>query len=191
MPHRHLVAGMHFSPDRSSLVTVCYDRLGRWWSVPDGALALSGEMIHQDGVEGLAHAPRRNLCATAQFDGVLRIWHRRRPPLTPGPFVHLAGVDGAALTADGRHVAAVSRMRRVLVCDLATGDPAGPPRTARGLVHAAAFHPHQQHIVAACSQSELRPDPWQAGQLQCWNWRADNPGVERRALLGGNGSTGR
>src|SRR6185312_10069548 len=123
MPHRHVVPGLAFTPDGSALVTVSFARLGHAWSVPDGK-PLAGEMIHQDGIERLVLAPRRDLHATAQFDGLLRIWHREPSSLAPGPFIHLAGVDGAALSADGKHVLAVTRLARLRVRELQSGDPA-------------------------------------------------------------------
>jgi WD40 repeat protein len=174
MRHRHLVMGLHFTADRLALVTICYDRLARWWSVPDGE-SLAGDMIHQDAIDRRALAPRRDLHATAQLDGVVRVWHRRRPALAPGPFVHLAGVDGVALDASFRYAGAISRTKRLLVCALKTGEPAGPLLAAPGLVHAAALHPTREHIVAGCSATELRPNPSQPGEVQCWNWRTGRP----------------
>jgi serine/threonine protein kinase/WD40 repeat protein len=171
MTHRHVIAGLEFTPDGSALVTVSFARLGHWWSVPDGK-PLAGDMIHQDGVERLVLAPRRELYATAQFDGLIRIWHRQRSLLTPGPFVHLAGMEAAAVSADGQHVLAVSRLARLRVCELQGGDPAGPDLTPPGLVHAAAFHPRGDRVAAGCAPQMIGINPGRQGQVQCWDWRS-------------------
>ncbi len=57
---RHVLAETYFTPDGSARWRSAL-RLGRSFSVPDGQ-PLSGEMIHQDGVERLAAAPRRATC---------------------------------------------------------------------------------------------------------------------------------
>ncbi len=168
MPHSNHVSGIQFIDQPPSLLTVSFDRLGRSWSLPDGK-PMAGEMIHQDGVDVLATAVRRGLQATAQFDGMVRVWQRPRPALTVGPFVPLAGMDSAALSADGRHLLAVSRTARpCVVRELDTASAVGQPFAPPGRVYAAAFHPLRERLAAACINA---PTTVQTGAVQAWDWR--------------------
>lgn len=167
MTHRHAVPALHFTADGSALLTVSFDRRARFWSAPDGTL-LGGELIHQDAVLRTAHAPHRDWHATAQVDGVVRIWSRRPLPLRSGPFAHLAGADAAALTLDGRYVAPVSRLERLAVFDVQTQAAVGAPLAPSGLVHAAAFSPDGEHLAAGSVPSQLGRE----GVIQCWSWRS-------------------
>ncbi len=166
--HGNHVSGIQFMDKPWTLLTVCFDRSGRSWSLPDGKLA--GEMIHQDGVDVLATAPQRDFLATAQFDGMVRIWQRPRPALTVGPFIGLAaGMDSAALSADGRYILAVSRSQNpCVVRDLDTACPVGQPFAPPGFVYAATFHPFRERLAVAC----MKADPTsQTGVVQAWDWR--------------------
>jgi eukaryotic-like serine/threonine-protein kinase len=164
LPHRNHVTGIHFIDEPWSLLTVGFDRLGQSWSLPDGQ-PMAGEMIHQDGVDVLAKAARRDLLATAQFDGVVRIWQRPRPALTVGPFVGLAGMDSAALSADGRYVLGVSRNSSpCVVRELDTASTVGQSFAPPGAVYAAAFHPLRERVAAACLKDGR-------GVVQAWDWR--------------------
>ncbi len=130
---------------------------------------MAGAMIHQDGIEVLATAARRDLQATAQFDGLIRVWQRPRPALTRGPFVHQAGLDSAALSSDGRYVFAVSRSQNpCTVRELATGSTVGPIFTPPGIVLAAAFHPLRDRLAVACvTTAPTGP----TAVVQAWDWR--------------------
>ncbi len=168
MPHRNHVTGIQFIDQPLSLLTVGFDRFGRSWSLPEGK-PMAGEMIHQDGVDGLATAARRGLHATAQFDGMIRVWQPPRPALSAGPFAHLAGMDSAALTADGRHVLAVSRTPRTCVVRaLDTGCAVGKAIVPPGVVDAVMFHPLRERVAAAC----VKAGPaGKTGVVQAWDWR--------------------
>ncbi|MGH7222471.1 MAG: protein kinase domain-containing protein, partial [Gemmataceae bacterium] len=167
MNHRHTIPALHFTADGSALLTVSFDRRARFWSMPDGT-ALGGEMIHQDLILRSAHAPHRDWHATAQVDGVIRVWSRHPLPLRPGPFAHLAGADAAALTHDGRYVAPVSRMERLAVFDVQTHAAVGAPLAPLGLVHAAAFSPDGEHLAAGSIPSKAG----RGGVILSWNWRS-------------------
>src|SRR5262249_5489152 len=73
--HANLVTRCDFSPDNSMLLSVSWDQTARLWSLPDGQ-PLGQSLKHMANVEGCAWSHDAKYLATAQFDGLLRVWQR-------------------------------------------------------------------------------------------------------------------
>ena len=122
-----------FGPDRSLMVTTSWDRTAKVWSLPGGSL-VGSPLIHQGHVHRAAFSSDSRFLATAQADGLVRVW--KRPAGRPADHKIPANPTNnvAVLSADGRNVVA-SRFsffgwgtngNQVRVHDVATGWPLGP-----------------------------------------------------------------
>jgi eukaryotic-like serine/threonine-protein kinase len=179
--HGNYVPGAAFHPDGTQLLTGSTDRTARLWSIP------SGQLLHtlpHDDVRRVAFARSGRWFATAQADGLIRVWSFPPPPahrLVPiGP-----GDVRVTLTADGRYMMAsrwnLARLRRTArVYEVATGTPAGPHLDPNGLINSTAFSPDGRHAVTLSGAAEhskqhaWRDVRWtqQRGRVTVWDWRS-------------------
>ena len=189
LPQGNFITAAAFSPDGRVLLTSSGDRTARLWSVADGQPL--GPPLHQDQLTHAAFSPDGRHFATAQDDGLVRVWALSLPD--PGNYrVPVADeTTFAALSPDGRHLLPtgthhkrLGRLRVTRVCDLATGQPAGPPLEVPGCLTGAAFAPDGRHLVTLSTWADRLPARWQpAGGrephlAQVWEW---GTGARRRA----------
>jgi WD40 repeat protein len=73
--HTNLVTKFVFSPDSTMLLSVSWDQTARLWSLPGGQ-PLGEPLKHMSNVEGCAWSHDGRYLATAQFDGLVRVWQR-------------------------------------------------------------------------------------------------------------------
>src|SRR5262249_54428753 len=89
------------------------------------------------------------------------------------------------LSRDGRYVLPTGlnsrncTLRSTRVYEVATGQPAGPPLEAGGIILDAAFSPNDRQVatlVALANPKErFNRLGGQAGQVQLWDWRTGKP----------------
>ena len=182
LPQRNYINAAAFSPDGRILLTTCGDRTGRLWSVPHGKPL--GPPLYQDELLHAAFSPSGRHVATARDNGLVCVWSVPSPE--PGDY-HLPVTDPqsfAALSPDGRYLAPTGthherrgRLRATRVCELATGQPAGPPLEVPGCLTGAAFAPDGRQLVTLTTWAQHFRASWQtapsrsAHLAQVWEWR--------------------
>ncbi len=170
MPNGHTAWSCVFSPDGQNLLTTGLDSNAQLWSVPGGQ-PVATPLPHQSYAALAAYSPTGRLFATAQQDGLVRVWR----PALPNPHDYRLTVDGnaggVALSHDGQHMIVTgtaegrySSLRNTRVYDVATGKPAGPHLAVNGLVLNAALSPDGQHAVTL-SPRDAPPGKAEDGQL--------------------------
>jgi WD40 repeat protein/serine/threonine protein kinase len=177
---RQLAVAAALSPDGRTLLTGSTDRTLRRWSVPSGQ-AVARPLTHPTSVNLVAFSPDGRFLATAQRGGLVRIW---KVP-ADNPRHYSAPLDGrnslAKLSRDGRYFFATGQVESTMVrstrlYEIATGQPAGPPLEADGILLDAALSPDLKQLATlvspAHSWGERRSqNGQQPGQVQLWNWR--------------------
>jgi WD40 repeat protein len=73
--HTNLVTRFRVSPDNTMLLSVSWDQTARLWSLPHGQ-PLGTPLWHMTNVEGCAWSHDSRYAATAQRDGLIRVWQR-------------------------------------------------------------------------------------------------------------------
>jgi serine/threonine protein kinase/WD40 repeat protein len=73
--HTNLVRKLVFSPDSTMLLSVSWDQTARLWSLPEGQ-SLGQPLRHMANAECCAWSQDARFLATAQNDGLLRVWER-------------------------------------------------------------------------------------------------------------------
>lgn len=182
MPQQSHAYAAAFSPDGARLLTVC-DRQARLWSVPSGA-PLTAVLSHQDDVRCAAFAADGEHFATAQADGLVRIW------AVPGanPRDRTFAIEGGATDAqpgpDGRHLITTgtglmtATLRKAHVYDVVEGKAAGRPLEVGGALAGAALSPDGRGAVTVSAADEEALGGW----LQFWDWQSGQARSERMAL---------
>jgi WD40 repeat protein/serine/threonine protein kinase len=173
------------SSDGQTLLTGSSDRTVRRWAVPSGR-ALGGPLFHPTMVHLVAFAPNGRDFASVQRGGLVSLW----APPADNPRHHALPLDGyasrAQLSRDGRYVLPtgltqrVCNLRATRVYDVTSGQPAGPPLEAGGLILDAAFSPDDRQVAALVSLADSsrergRRPGQQAGLVKCWDWRTGQP----------------
>jgi len=161
----HVINSAAFSPDGATLMTGSATTV-RPWSVPDGEPAGS-VLKHQSTLLQIAYSPDGNLVATAQTDGLVRIWSTPRGN-HPDQRLPLDGSAGAVrLGCDGRYLIATgsswhgTSLPSTRVYDVSTFQPAGPLLTPGGLLTGADLSPDGRHAITLNT----------LGQAHFWDWR--------------------
>jgi WD40 repeat protein len=178
--HGNYVYDVAFGPN-GAILSVGADRVARLWSLVTGR-PLSPPILHQGEVERAAVAADGRRFATAQADGLIRVWTWQRddPALrrvkleAPHSFVRLSA-DGRFLLPEGWDSARGLRAARVYHTD--SVEPAGPRLDVGGWLDAAAFAPDGRHVLtAAVRTGGIDPDAIDAtrtpGHVQLWDWRS-------------------
>jgi WD40 repeat protein/serine/threonine protein kinase len=177
----HITHSAAFSPDGRTLLTGCSEGTLRRWSVPSGQ-ALGQPLEHPTPVVLAAYSPDGRFVATSQENGLVRLW--ASPADSSGPHAVPLGAMGslAQLSPDGRFVLATgntpeSSVRRTLVTDVATGEPAGPALETEGILANAAFSPDGRQVALLESPARTRAERYNQegnspGWVKLWEWRS-------------------
>jgi eukaryotic-like serine/threonine-protein kinase len=173
--HSQQLVGFEFSPDSKTIVSLCDDRVARAWSMADSS-KLPMPLPHQSALDLAAYSADGLLLATAQKDGVVRVW---RLPVEPSPLASMpndSGQTGTKLSPDGRWVIAArvnttlpTGQRRVRVYEAATGKPVGPYLKPDRAIRDAALSPDNR--TAALAVEDPPGTDMRAGSLQFWSIR--------------------
>jgi WD40 repeat protein len=133
LSHKNFVTKSRFSPDNTMLLSVSWDQTARLWSLPHGQ-PLGLPLKHMAIVEECAWSHDARYVATAQNDGLIRVWQR------PVDNLVIAQESGwgqrPRVSFDGRFVApglwhepgggsGYQSVNRVRVMATANGQPAG------------------------------------------------------------------
>ncbi|MBL7039887.1 MAG: protein kinase [Pirellulaceae bacterium] len=159
-----MVYSATFSPDGTTLITGSANNV-RPWSVPAGEPA--GPVLrHQGGVHHTAFSPDGKLVATAQYDGLVRVWSTpqgnhpdQRLPLDGTGCSARLSCDGCYLIATGSSWFSTN-LPWTRVFDAKTFQPAGPPLRPGGILTGADLSPDGRHAVTLNS----------LGQAHFWDW---------------------
>jgi serine/threonine protein kinase/WD40 repeat protein len=180
-----------FRGDGLLAATASNDRTAKLWSLkvehpfrpakPQAVLA--GVLRHQKAVTAAAFSPQGDKLATAQADGLVRLWR------LPGALIHDGRLGlpflpaSLAVSPDGRWCASngnqyYSDVLALRVHELPSGLAASPPLELPGLLTGAAFSPGGE-VMAACLsglRDATRRDPLHRpdltpGLLLLWRWR--------------------
>jgi eukaryotic-like serine/threonine-protein kinase len=181
LPHIYSVVA-NFSPDGQILLTGS-SRAVRRWSVPS-ASELPMPLQHQEALKEVVCSSSGQFFASAQFDGLVRIWtypgastdERRIPVEAGGTFVR-PSPDGRLFLPPGIGWWP-NNLRRTRVYALDSGEPAGPYLGAAGLITDAALSPDGQSAVTIAATADVLSKRFmpaaadgRGGVLQRWNWR--------------------
>jgi WD40 repeat protein len=178
--HRHAIYGADHRGDSQMLATASWDRTAVVWSdVEPGPMAV---LPHQAGVTCVKFSPDGELLATAQGDGVVKLWRVAKRE----PHVQRIDLESSAtatrFSGDGRFVMATGtsfhggRLNRLTAYETATGKQVGQSPRTDGVIVDAHFAPNAERVVAAVSFRKTRPgvtavreDANDEGRIQVWN----------------------
>jgi WD40 repeat protein/tRNA A-37 threonylcarbamoyl transferase component Bud32 len=161
-----------FHPDGQSLVTACGDGVAHFWSVPGGQIR-DIRLDHQSVLMHVAYSFSGKFIATAQSDGLVRVWKPPLPLRMKRISVHpISKYFRLVLSSDGRFVL-VSGARiqwsvpYIQVYETASGKAMGPPLKAGVQINGAAFSTDGNQVIAA-----LMPSGDKRGGIVIWDWRS-------------------
>jgi WD40 repeat protein/tetratricopeptide (TPR) repeat protein len=185
LSHTNLARNFAFSPDSTLLLSVSWDQTARLWSLPDGQ-PVGEPLAHMGTVEHCAWSTDARQVATAQADGLIRIWQR------PVEKLVVARLDNwghrPRLSFDGRLVAQgywheVSirfenqRVNRLRVLGASDGKPAGADIPLPGMLVDSCICGDNRTVAAVWSRGET-------GQLGVWEVASSRPLFEPITLPG-------
>jgi WD40 repeat protein len=129
LAHKQSVLALDFSRDGTKLLTASADRTARLWNADNGR-ALCEALRHETAVRNVALETNNHRLITVTETGAGWLWDVRCDETRATSFAGLRGVKHARFTADGRFVAALSRLG-IFVLDGRTGWPVREPILAR------------------------------------------------------------
>lgn len=179
--HRHAIFGADHRGDSQNLATASWDRTAIVWSdVEPGPMA---RLPHQAGVTCVKFSPNGELLATAQGDGVVKLWrvakrepHVRRIDLDTTATAVRFSPDGRLVMASGTSFHG-GRLNQLAAYETASGKQVGhTPSSAGGIFVDAIFAPNAECVLAAVSFRKTRPgvtavreEAKDEGRIQAWN----------------------
>jgi serine/threonine protein kinase/WD40 repeat protein/tetratricopeptide (TPR) repeat protein len=142
LSHTNWVKKYAFSPDNTMLLSASWDQTARIWSLPHGQ-PLGQPLKHMANVEACAWSHDSRYMATAQNDGLIRVWQRPDADLVIAQ--ESAWGQRPRLSFDGRlvapglwHESAMGNRKqnvmRLRVVAAANGQPAGPDISLPGVL---------------------------------------------------------
>ncbi len=166
-----------FCSDGSGLITASSDRTARLWTLPaprpsKRVMALTERPVamapHQNPVHRIAYSPDAQFFATAQSDGLVRVWRPGR--IHAGEYRDFMNMVATkiVLSPDGLHFMPIrgpllSPRWESRVYKVATGEPAGPTVEAGGILNGGGLSTDGIHAF------NLTIDP---ASIQVWNWQS-------------------
>lgn len=172
-PHKHYTIGIAFAGDDKRMITASFDRTVRVSDNDGRPFAL--ELTHQDGIQHLAVARTRNLFATAQFDGLVRIWGFGGAAVPKVPVSSMrSGSDATALSPDGKMCLPVSLDGIARVHSLETGEPLGPEIPNPGFIRGGIFAADGNSVIlwgSANATSDTHAPRLTAGWIEERDWK--------------------
>ncbi|MHB9048253.1 MAG: WD40 repeat domain-containing serine/threonine protein kinase [Pirellulales bacterium] len=198
--HLNSVGSAAFSPDSRTLLTVSIDRTAKLTRADSfqrftatsannatGPLFQERTIVHQDEAILAAYAPDGRSFATAQADGLVRIWSAAElqearalleTPESDEPESYAAlSPDGRYMMPAGQNNLTSTGLTATRVYEVATASPAGPALKLDGLLNGAVFSCDGRvaltlSALAANAQrrdaSAIRSQP---GKVRLWDWR--------------------
>jgi eukaryotic-like serine/threonine-protein kinase len=172
-PHRQQVEGLAVSPDAGTLLTLCDDHIVRFWSANDPTRTPT-LLPHQAGPNLAAYSADGRLLATAQKDGLVRVWrlseHSESVHEMAQELAHISprlSTDGGLVIPGRPHTTYIPRTRRLRVHDVATGEARGPLLESGGPIQDAALAPDGRSAVLAVERSDQGSDA--RGAIEFWS----------------------
>jgi serine/threonine protein kinase/WD40 repeat protein len=168
--HTNHVTRFVFSPDNTILLSVSWDQTARLWSLPHGR-PLGQPLRHMTNVDHCAWSQDARHLATAQNDGLIRVWQRpvddpviaREPGWGQRPRVSF---DGRLAAPGIWHESAMGglhqNLNRLRVIATADGQPAGADISLPGALVDSCVCGDNRAVAAVWSQGEK-------GQLGVWD----------------------
>ena len=182
-PQQHFGTGAAFFRNGEVLVGSSLDRTVRVWSVANGK-PLTSNVPHQDAIQVLAAARNRELFATAQYDGVIRLWRLGEDPLPRLRRDWPAGMHydlpcTMALSPAGDLFLPITNETVAQVRSLETGGGRGRVLGLKAYLRQAVFAPGSRQVVTLSGEGDsLKWPPLRStGWVECWDW------AEGRALF--------
>jgi WD40 repeat protein len=183
--HTNLVKNLVFDRDSTMLLSVSLDRTARLWSLSDGR-PIGPPLPHMGEVNQCAISDGASLVATAQGDGLIRVWRRPAEDLV----VARAGNWGQRprISFDGKLVApglwheaparhAHQGFDRLRVLAAADGKPAGPDVALSGFLFDSCVGGDNRTVAAVFSRGRT-------GLLGAWEIASARPVFEPVTLPG-------
>jgi WD40 repeat protein/serine/threonine protein kinase/tetratricopeptide (TPR) repeat protein len=167
--HQDVIRTIAFSADGKRVATGSHDSTARIWDAATGR-PLSPPLRHANYVAAVAFSPDGKLLAAGDYgpQGLVILWDA-----ATGKEVRRLQDDDivlcVAFSPDGRKLAAGTAHDwihdpKVVVWDLATGQPIGQPMRHRSTVHFLAFSPDGQRLLSASVDNAVRL--WDAATCQ-------------------------
>jgi WD40 repeat protein/tRNA A-37 threonylcarbamoyl transferase component Bud32 len=172
-PSRNWIRTVKFNPDGGSIAVGGSDRTSRMFPVQAGRMS-DVVIAHQGEVARVSFSPDGRSLATAQIDGLVRVWCL--PSDDPRDARLEVGVGPLAvrLSGDGRVAIAAAEgiwgteLRRTRAFDLETGRPTGPMLELEGRLRDAALSNDGRHAAVLSVADEPFWDG-RAGSLELWD----------------------
>jgi WD40 repeat protein len=175
--------GVGFSNDGSILLVGGANHSAQLWS-PLSKQPLGPIMTHQAVVNQAAVSPNQSIVATAQSDGVVRVW---QVPRTSARSIPVEGsYNHAAMTRDGKFVLPFSSDLRSgpttgEVYEVRTGDVVARLDVG-GVLHGAVFSPDGRNVITLSSATDKPVDDGyfyipgrRPGWFRTWDWTSARP----------------
>jgi serine/threonine protein kinase/WD40 repeat protein len=184
------VVALAFRPDGRKLATAHEEQIVRIWAMPGGKPApppgpiasLEGTLPHQEQVSLLAYDPMGRHLATAQRDGLVRLWAL---DLQQAAERRVWDKGLAATSPDGRFLLTAgktpySTALEAQVLEVQSAAPAAERLPAGGLLTGGCFSPDGESAVVLSTTTrrtaERRHRTYRAhetpGRIQLWAWRS-------------------
>ncbi|YCM44620.1 serine/threonine-protein kinase [Verrucomicrobiaceae bacterium 227] len=186
--HKNLCEAFSFSPDGREMITSSFDTTIKRWSLPDGTFR--GEIgLHRFPVRAVAHSPEGNRLASAEQEGLVRVWDLAHKKVSKA--IPVGAPSIAAISPNGQWFLPAgltnreSSLHATRVYGVADGEPGGPLIDAGGTIVDAAFDPFDRWVVLAVATTPNRghlPATAGSGFLQRWDFREGQPIGERVVL---------
>ncbi|KAF7333346.1 WD40 repeat-like protein [Mycena venus] len=174
-PCRGHVTSVHFSPDRTRVVSGSTDHTLCIWNAQTGALIVGpfgrctekGPDGHAGGVTSVHFSPDGSRVAFGSWDKTIRIWNVQTGTLVAGPFTgHTDVVCSVNFSPNGKQVASGSADNTVRIWNAETCElVAGPCEEHTNLVTSVHFSPDGTRVASGSADHTVRIWNPQTGAL--------------------------